>query len=177
MGSCHRQVTEGLKALRSGKASAFLPAQNETKQKASGNPGVFSTFSAIACGNVRARQGVAKAEARLTFRPSIPQSRIRVTAPFTQGSLWRPLSRLMLCPGVAFFVTKTISMPRCAGPRAVRAPASGASPVRGGLAAPAGAFRSATAAVRRLLARRWGRMPPISESTLPLYRRGGAGGP
>ena len=101
-GSCHRQVTEGLKALRSGKASAFLPAQNETKQKAPGNPGVFYTFSAIACGNVRARQGVAKAEARLTFRPSIPQSRIRVTAPFTQGSLWCAAPRFETAAGGCF---------------------------------------------------------------------------
>ena len=38
-------------------------------------------------------------KARLTFRPSIPPSRIRAPAPFTQGSLWQTPSVLCLGRG------------------------------------------------------------------------------
>ena len=101
VGELSPEVTEGLKALRYGKAFAFLLALNDGR-------------------NRRGRKGRGSPDSQ-AFNPSVA---LRAPAPFTQGSLWRPLSRLMLYPGVAFFVTKTISTPRCAGPRAARAPAS-----------------------------------------------------
>src|SRR5699024_7164305 len=61
--------------LKSGKASTFLLALNN----------VWKTAGA----NGKDRTAGAKAGTRLTFRLSIPQSRIRAPAPFTQGSLWQ----------------------------------------------------------------------------------------
>ena len=108
---------------------------------------------------VRPCCGRARGKALLTLGLSTPQSRLPPRQlPLHRGAFGaRPALRTTRRgkqARTAVFVLPFInsSLPREAGPRAVRAPASGECPVRGGLG---------------------GRMPPISKSTLPLYRRGG----